>query len=97
MTKLNPATRETVYVLGSAIAHGGRMRFQHHGFNIDCLVERLSAGFIGRVMISRSIDIDTANPLFESDSLKSFSTEAQALGYARFWAEMWCDVSEGLR
>jgi hypothetical protein len=73
------------------------MHFQHHGFNIDCLIERLPVGFIGKVMISRSVDIDKVNFLFESDSLKSFSTEAQALGYARYWAEMWCDVSEGLR
>jgi hypothetical protein len=73
------------------------MRFQHHGFDIDCRVETLPAGFIGRVMISRSTSIDTADLLFESDSLKAFSTEAQALGYARFWAEIWCDVSEGFR
>jgi hypothetical protein len=43
------------------------------------------------VTISRLQNDADEDKAFESGSLKSFPTRLQAIGYARIWAEIWCD------
>jgi hypothetical protein len=67
------------------------MQIQHGGFNIDYATVRVGAAFVGQATISRVPSEEEKGKAFESGYLRSFPTEAQALGYGRLWAEMWCD------
>ena len=71
------------------------MLFQHRAFNIECSATEGGAGFIGHAIIWR-VPLD-ALPLdaFRSGDLSPFPTHVQAIGFARFWAEIWCDETEG--
>jgi hypothetical protein len=66
------------------------MQFEYRGFNIECATEA-GGGFVGSVTISRLQNDADEDKAFESGSLKSFPTRLQAIGYARIWAEIWCD------
>jgi hypothetical protein len=67
------------------------MQFEYRGFNIECATEASGASFVGSVTISRLQNDDDEGETFNSGYLKSFPTRLQAIGYARIWAEMWCD------
>jgi hypothetical protein len=70
------------------------MQFQHRGFNIECSVDNSGINFVGQVVISRLMAEEDYGEAFKSGSLQAFPTRAQAIGYARFWAEMWCDEQQ---
>jgi hypothetical protein len=65
------------------------MLFEHRGFSIECSVEVVGPDYTGQAVISRLVTDE--GKAFMSGPLRSFPTQAQAIGYARFWAEMWCD------
>jgi hypothetical protein len=67
------------------------MLFQHRSFNIECSTNILDGNYVGRAAISRLPTDQNEEIAFKSRYLKSFPTEQQALDYARFWAERWCD------
>jgi hypothetical protein len=67
------------------------MQFEHRGFSIECSVEVVGLDYVGEAAISRLATDEVRGHAFMSGSLRSFPTRAQAIGYARFWAEMWCD------
>jgi hypothetical protein len=67
------------------------MQFQHQGFNIECSVDSTGLNYVGWVVISRVVTDKEQGAAFKSGFLQAFPTQAQAIGYARFWAEMWCD------
>jgi hypothetical protein len=67
------------------------MHFEHRGFSIECSVEVVGPDYVGQAIISHLAFDEEQGKAFKSGSLRSFPTQAQAIGYARFWAEMWCD------
>ena len=69
------------------------MQFEHRGFSIECSVEVVGLDYVGQAVISR-LATDEQGKAFMSGSLRSFPAQAQAIGYARFWAEMWCDEQQ---
>ena len=69
------------------------MHFEHRGFSIECSVEVVGLDYVGQAVISR-LATDEQGKAFMSGSLRSFPAQAQAIGYARFWAEMWCDEQQ---
>jgi len=73
------------------------MRFHHRMFNIECSATAGGAGFIGQAIIWRAPPDAEPEGAFRSGDLSSFPTHAQAIGFARFWAEIWCDEADGLR
>ena len=70
------------------------MQFEHRGFTIECSVEVVGLDYVGQAVISRLATDEEKGKAFMSDSLRAFPTQAQAIGYARFWAEMWCDEQQ---
>jgi hypothetical protein len=70
------------------------MQFEHRGFSIECSVEVVGLDYVGQAVISRLAADEVQGNAFISGSLRSFPTPAQAIGYARFWAEMWCDEQQ---
>jgi hypothetical protein len=70
------------------------MQFQYRGFNIECSVDSAGVNYVGQVVISRLAIRDDQGKAFQSGSLQAFPTRDQAIGYARFWAEMWCDEQQ---
>jgi hypothetical protein len=72
------------------------MRFQHRSFNIECSAMDSGAGFIGQAIIWRMPPDTEPEGAFRSGDLSPFPTKAQAIGFARFWAEIWCDETDGL-
>jgi hypothetical protein len=72
------------------------MRFQHRSFNIECSSTDSDAGFIGQAIIWRMPADTEPEGAFRSGDLSPFPTNAQAIGFARFWAEIWCDETDGL-
>jgi hypothetical protein len=67
------------------------MQFQHCGFNIECSVDNVGVNYVGQVVISRMVVDAEQGKAFKSGFLQAFPSQAQAIRYARFWAEMWCD------
>jgi hypothetical protein len=50
--------------------------------------------YVGQAVITRlAIDEEQAKA-FMSGPLRPFPTQAQAIGYPRFWVEMWCDEQQ---
>ena len=79
-----------------ALHSGGPMRFQHRMFNIECSATDGVVGFIGEAIIWRAPPDAKPEGAFRSGNLSSFPTYVQAIGFARFWAEIWCDEADGL-
>jgi hypothetical protein len=70
------------------------MQFEHRGFSIECSVEVVGLDYVGQAVISRlSID-EEQGKAFLSGPLRPFPTQAQAIGYARYWAGIWCDEQQ---
>ncbi len=67
------------------------MLFLYRDFNIECFVEQIGTNFVGRATISRVSSSGEQGSAYETGYLTSFATEIKALGYARNFAEMWCD------
>jgi hypothetical protein len=67
------------------------VHFQHRGFEIECHVSNAGSRFVGSAEISRSATNHLTSKAFSTGPLKAFDTETAALGYARFFAEIWCD------
>jgi hypothetical protein len=87
---------ESVLYAGAhhSVAAEAAMQFQHRGFTIECSVDTAGVSYVGQVVISRlAPDMENARA-FRSGSLRAFPTRTQAIGYARFWAEMWCDEQQ---
>jgi hypothetical protein len=70
------------------------MQFEHRGFTIECSVEVVGLDFVGQAVISRLATDEEKGKAFMSGPLRAFPTQAQAIGYARFWAEIWCDEQQ---
>jgi hypothetical protein len=75
------------------------MRFEYRGFSIECRSTVSEAEFTGQATVSRPSTGEEPHIAFESDELKSFPTQQQAIDYARVWSEMWCDerLNSGLK
>jgi hypothetical protein len=71
------------------------MRFQHRMFNIECSATAGGDGFIAQAIIWRVTPDVEPKGAFKSGDLSSFPTHSQAIGFARFWAEIWCDEADG--
>jgi hypothetical protein len=67
------------------------MHFKYDSFNVECCVSQTAGGFLGQATISRPASVGLEASGTKSGYLRSFDTEALALGFARFWAEKWCD------
>ncbi len=67
------------------------MKFVYRTFNIECFVRLTNGSYVGQATISWLPSHSISGKSFDSGFLRSFSTEAKALGYARNFAEMWCD------
>jgi hypothetical protein len=67
------------------------MHFEYRDFVIECSALYGGAGFLARVIVSYSPLDETKSPAFKSDLPTSFSTELQAIYFARNVGEMWCD------
>jgi hypothetical protein len=67
------------------------MLFEYRGFNIECATTLGSDGFVASATIWQAPAANIDRVEFTSGSLMSFSTQLQAVDYARVWAEMWCD------
>ncbi len=63
------------------------MHFEHRGFSIECSVEVVGLDYVGQAVISHLATDEEQGKAFMSGSLRPFPTQAQAIGYARFWAE----------
>jgi hypothetical protein len=67
------------------------MHFEYRDFVIECSTLCDGAGFLARVIVSYSPLDETNSPAFKSDLARSFSTELQAIYFARHVGEMWYD------
>jgi hypothetical protein len=67
------------------------MKFIYRTFNIECFVRITNGNYVGQATISRLPSDAVEGKSFDSGFLRACSTEEKALGYARNFAEMWCD------
>ena len=68
------------------------MRFVYRDFNIECSVERVGiTNFVSRAAIWHVSSSGDDADVHETGNLTSSLTEIKALGYARNFAEIWCD------
>jgi hypothetical protein len=68
------------------------MQFKYNSFNVECSVSETAGRYLGQATISRPPSLGLEGSGVKSGYLRSFDSEAQALGFARFWAEKWCDT-----
>ena len=67
------------------------MQFVYRDFNIKCIVEQIGTNLVGRAAISRVSLSRGPQTSHETSCSPAFATELKAIGYARNFAEMWCD------
>jgi hypothetical protein len=67
------------------------VRFKYNSFNIECLASQTAGRYLGQASIWRPATPTLEGSGIESGYLRSFDSEAQALGFAQSWAEKWCD------
>lgn len=68
------------------------MIFSYRDFNIECFVKQIGTNFVGSATISRMSSSEDQASAHDTGYLTAFATEIKALGYARNFAEMWCDT-----
>jgi len=68
------------------------MQFKYDSFNVECSVSETAGRYLGQATITRPASLDLEGSGTKSGYLRSFDSEAQALEFARFWAESWCDT-----
>ncbi len=67
------------------------MEFIYRSFKVECIVRLTKGNYVGQATISRLSSDEGQGQAYDSGFLRSFPTEAKALGYARNFAELWCD------
>lgn len=68
------------------------MQFKYNSFNVECLVSKTAGRYLGQATIWRPATPEIEGSGIESGYLRSFDSEAKAIGFARTWAENWCDT-----
>jgi hypothetical protein len=67
------------------------MRFEYLAFTIECAVQHVGETYVGQATIYSSSAEKNLVECFRTALLPSCSTQIQAIGHARNFAEMWCD------
>jgi len=68
------------------------VQFKYNSFNVECSSSETAGRYLGHATISRPASPELEGSGIKSGYLRSFDSEAQALGFARSWAERWCDT-----